>query len=84
MPNEPRQTKDHNFNVLVTREQWAQLTELATRAGFSRGLIIRTLITAAFQHKCQGIPTCANGRLCPVPHIHQPQTQTTGAQPREI
>ena len=84
MPLETKQIKDHNFNVLVTHDQWAQLTELAARAGFSRGLVIRTLIGAAFQHRCQNIPTCANGRLCPVPHIHQPQAQSPGTQPREI
>ena len=62
--------KDTLFNSKMTIDQWTMLTELATLADMSRGQVLRILITRAFDMRCKGIPCCATGKACPMPHLH--------------
>ncbi len=62
--------KPHSFNVLLSFEEFDQLTVLARALDCSRGRAIRVAIRAAFTMKCNRIPTCADGRSCYVPQMH--------------
>jgi len=84
MTNSTRVSKNKNFNIKMTPDQWAQLTELATRADMSRGQVLRILITQAFRMKCQGVPVCATGKACPVPHVHGTTLEPQSNEPSEI
>jgi len=79
--------KQHAFNVLLSVDHVAKLSELARHAGCSRGLVIRQLISRAFLMDIEHAPTCASGRPCLVPALHAqqmtqaPPTPTEGTAP---
>ena len=60
----------HSFNVLLNPDEVTALTECSQRLGTSRGTIIRWAIIRTHRMICTGIPTCASGQACYVPHMH--------------
>lgn len=67
MPSNPNKT---SFNVLLTQEEHAKLSELARLESISRGAIVRRLIASLFAMRREGCPVCASGHPCLVPHMH--------------
>jgi len=84
VPHSTMTPKDKSFNVKITSEHFAKLSELAGQADMSRGQVIRILITRAFAMRCEGIPTCSTGRLCPMPQLHVAAAPPAQREPTEI
>lgn len=61
------------FNVLLTDDGALMLNQLALQLECSKGQVIRRAIVHAFNHACNGTPTCASGRACLVPALHAQQ-----------
>lgn len=59
-----------SFNVLLTAEEAKALDECAERVGTSRGTVLRWALARAHRMTVQGIPCCASGQTCYVPHMH--------------
>lgn len=59
------------FNVLLSSDQKAMLSQLSTMLQCSRGQVIRDSIRFRFAHSCNASPTCASGQPCLVPALHQ-------------
>lgn len=72
---------DHAFNVLLTADHKAMLTQLAQSLECSRGHVIRESIRFRFAITCNATPTCASGRPCLVPALHQPPATPPVALP---
>jgi hypothetical protein len=83
-----------SFNVLLTLEESQALDQCADRLGTSRGTSLRWALARMHRMIVLGIPTCASGQTCYVPHMHPaaamkqpdipgqtitPATLTTGA-----
>ena len=64
-----------HFNMTLNKVERTLLEDLAQHRGVSQGAMIRTLIRDAHQMICAGVPMCANGHHCLVPHMH---SQLTG------
>ena len=58
------------FNVMLSDEDKARLTELSESRGYSRGQCLRDALHSNWIHLCRNVYTCANGRACFVPHMH--------------
>lgn len=72
----------HPFNVLLSPDENTALRQCAERLGVSRGLALRWALIRLHRMIVLGIPTCASGSSCYVPHMHPtphiPPPQTPG------
>jgi hypothetical protein len=71
------------FNAMLSKEDYEMLAQVAAARECSMALIIRNAIRYTHQHLIRGVPTCAAGYACFVPHMHgiQPQAQPPLPQP---
>jgi len=71
------------FNVLLGDDERGKLAQLADVHHRSQGAVIRYLIRLGHSMTILGIPRCANGTACLVPHLHRPTPDdpTGGMQP---
>ena len=58
------------FNVLLDNETRERLDEIASAEKLTRGQAIRAAITLRYMMNHMGIPMCASGQRCLVPHLH--------------
>lgn len=71
----PRKTPNRAaFNMLLSTDEKAMLIALARAHGTSEGAEMRAALRARHAHLILGAPTCANGQVCFMPHMHQRPT----------
>lgn len=68
------------FNVQLDETDYARLDALASVTARSRGAVVRQALQFMHQMLVQGIPTCASGQFCPVPHVHRPNPLGIGQE----
>ena len=61
---------EHQFNVLLSDEEMAMLSFMETKASTNKSIVTRQAIRYRYLMEIEGVPTCANGRACHVPHMH--------------
>lgn len=69
------QRMTHKMTLIFDEPRNRKLEQLAERAGISKAAIVRQLIDRAAWHLLAGVPTCADGKRCLVPHMHGPTGQ---------
>jgi len=62
---------DRPFNVLLSPDHTAMLSQLAATCQCSRGHVLRDALRWRFAMHCNHQPTCATGQPCLVPALHQ-------------
>ena len=60
----------HSFNVLLSEEEMTMLSHMAEISSTNKSIVIRQAVRYRFQMEIGGVPVCANGRGCFVPHMH--------------
>lgn len=63
------------FNILLAPAEYEKLQELAAAVDGSMGHAIRSAVNQAHAMVCLGVPTCADGQPCYVPHMHAQRRQ---------
>lgn len=74
----PKQS--HTFNILLSPQLFASLTNLAESTQTSRAHYLRTLLRHAVFMSDHHQPICADGGRCVAPHLH-PCCQNTNTPP---
>jgi len=71
-----KKTLEHSFNVLLSIEDYQDLTQMAVNSRLSRSNVIRQAIRARYLMSQQAVPTCGDGTPCRVPHMHPQPART--------
>jgi len=61
--------RTHRFNVMLSDDEFAQLTALAARQQRTRGAVLRLLLGIGHSSCIEGIMLCGTGARCMVPHV---------------
>lgn len=62
--------KNVAFNVMLSGEDKARLSELSSKTGFSKGQVIRMSLENAWYMQCRSVLLCATGNPCMAPQMH--------------
>lgn len=69
------QNKVFSFNVMLSTGERDQLGLLAHRLECNASQALRLALRSLVAHVLNNRPTCANGQMCYVPHMHPPAQQ---------
>lgn len=79
-----RRRRLHPFNFELNDEAKAKLKAVAHHRCISMGATLRQLITTAYLMDLKGLPSCATGRACFMPHLHPQEPAAQDLQGRTL
>lgn len=62
--------RETTFQIRFSARERKQLARLADARNVSEAQIVREAVAAKFRMEIDGLPTCASGMQCLVPHMH--------------
>ena len=69
-------------NVMMSQSERDLLTDLTGVERASAGAVVRAAVRARHSMVCCGVPLCAQGGRCLVPHLHPPASPSPKTEPK--